>query len=193
VASRGGLSGLALAEIAAGVILAWSGIENASVASSLRSLLGGKKPAPDTGNEPVTAPPASGGSPQYVGGNPPSTATIAGYKAYAQTLLAAHGWPLQMPSFNSIVVAESNWNSRARNASSGAFGIGQALGHGQGAATAAADGTNEYGNYGTSDAVCKAANGGSGTAQIEWTLNYIGAAYGSPDAAWAHHQDAGTY
>lgn len=197
MASRGGLSGLALAEIAAGVILAWSGIENASLTGTVGSLLGGKKPASDTGSEPITPPaPAaaasSGGGSTVVAGQPPSASTVAGYKAYAVTLLAAHGWAGQWSAFNNIVEGESGWNPQAKNPSSGAYGIAQALGHGT-ASTAAADGENNYGNFGTPDSVCKEANGGSGTAQLEWMCNYIAETYRSPNAAWAYHQEHSAY
>jgi cell wall-associated NlpC family hydrolase len=67
MASRAGLSGIALAEIGLGVILAWSGIENEPIASTLRSLAGGQKPAsgPPTstggyGTVPLSAPNLTG-------------------------------------------------------------------------------------------------------------------------------------
>lgn len=90
---------------------------------------------------------------------------------------------------------ESGWNSEARNPTSGAFGIAQALGHGQ-ADTAASDGTNEYGaEYGLSAAEARAANSGDARWQIEWGLGYIKdtPGYGSPSAAWAHEQANGWY
>lgn len=190
------VSGLAVTYVAAGFVLLWSGLKNDSVKDTITSFAKGAVPAGNpTGGPTVSI--ASTGSPgspyaSYVGGSPPDAATVAGYKAYAQGLLALHGWPGQMASFNSIVMGESSWNPTARNPTSGAFGIAQALGHGQGAATAAGA-ENNYGNFGTSAAVCKAANGGSGTAQIQWMCNYIAATYGSVDAAWAFHQAHGSY
>lgn len=200
MASKGGLSVLALGEIGAGVILAWAGIANASIEDTLHSLISGKLPAADTGTEPlgtvsdvvpaVATAPVTGGT-TTVGGAPPDTATIAGYKAYAMTLMIAHGWPTQFASFSDIVMEESGWNPQALNPS-GAWGIAQALGHGT-AATDAGNGHNQYGNYGTSDAVCKEANGGSGTAQIEWMCNYIAERYGSPNAAQSFHLANNSY
>lgn len=88
---------------------------------------------------------------------------------------------------------ESGWSPAARNKSSGAYGIAQALGHGQ-ADTAAPDGTNEYGaEYGLTAAQAQQANAGSTTFQIMWGLGYIQALYGSPANAWAHEQTYGWY
>jgi hypothetical protein len=84
-------------------------------------------------------------------------------------------------------MAESGWSATARN-SSGAYGIAQALGHGQGAATVGTTGINEYGGYGVSDATAKAANSGSAAAQIAWFLAYIRSRWGNPENAWANEQ-----
>jgi hypothetical protein len=190
VASRGTLSGLALAYIATGVILAWSGIENQTLTVTLKSLIGGKQPPP--GPAEASAGTVAGTITQATGINqtPPSAAGTAALQAYAQVLLAAHGWPAQFSALNSIIDAESSWNPNAENPS-GAYGIAQALGHGT-AATAGSV-TNQYGNFGTSDAICQAANSGSGSAQLEWMCNYIGEKYGTPDQAWAYHLANGSY
>lgn len=134
MASRGGLSGLALAEIAAGVILAWSGIENASLTATLRSAVGGKKPVPDTGNEPVTA--AATGTPAVtapgnegaVSGNPGGAAEKAN-QSLGRVLAAAYGWAAgpEWTALNDVVMEESGWNATAQNPSSTAYGIGQFL------------------------------------------------------------------
>lgn len=193
-----GISGLAVAEIGAGLILAWSGMENVPIGGVVNAVVQGKAPPKGPAQQLVTpaaataAGGAAGAAAAAINPNPPNGATVAQYQAFAMSLLALHGWPGQFTALQGIVNAESSWNPNARNPS-GAFGIAQALGHGQGPATAAPDGTNEYGNFGTPDAICKLANEGSGDAQLIWMCNYIGEAYGSPDAAWAHHQAAGTY
>lgn len=195
------VSGLAVAETTAGFLLLWSGLRNVPIKDTLTGFAKGQPPQGTPTGAPTLSigqesPSGSSGSSspyaKYVGGNPPSAATVAGYKSYAESLLALHGWAGQFASFNSIVMGESSWNPNARNPSSGAYGIAQALGHGN-ANTRAPDGENNYGGYGTSDAVCKAANEGSGTAQIQWMCNYIASAYGSPDAAWAFHQAHDSY
>jgi len=114
--------------------------------------------------------PAPGG-----GGQPQNTARL---------LLARFGWGAdQMAPLISLWNGESNWNPRARNTSSGALGIAQALGHG-GSGTGGTLG-NEYGaQYGLSAADAQAANSGSALQQIRWGLGYIKARYGSPQAAY---------
>src|SRR5215469_117279 len=107
----------------------------------------------------------------------------------AKLLLSKYGWEAaQMPALIKLWTQESGWSSSARNPQSGAYGIAQALGHGE-AGTAAPDGTNEYGaEYGLTAAEAQQANAGSVRWQIEWGLGYIADRYGSPDKAWAHEQ-----
>ncbi len=69
---------------------------------------------------------------------------------------------------------ESGWNVYANNASSGAYGIPQAL-PGSKMASAGADwATNP-------------------TTQITWGLSYITGRYGTPCGAWAHSESVGWY
>lgn len=106
----------------------------------------------------------------------------------ARLLLARFGWGAdQMTPLISLWTRESGWNPIARNPTSGALGIAQALGHG----TSGTAGTlgNEYGaQYGLTQAEAQAANSGSALQQIRWGLGYIKARYGSPAAAWQHEQ-----
>ncbi|MFJ5528720.1 transglycosylase SLT domain-containing protein [Streptomyces sp. NPDC093261] len=78
----------------------------------------------------------------------------------------------QFAAFNKIVSHESGWNVHATNASSGAYGLVQAL-PGSKMASAGAD-------WKTNPAT-----------QIKWGLNYMNSRYGSPAAAWnfwsTHH------
>lgn len=109
-----------------------------------------------------------------------STATI-------RAAATAHGWGNggQWNALTHLIAAESGGNPTARNPSSGALGIAQALGHG----TSCSGGTlgNEYGpQYGLTCAQAKAANSGNATQQMRWMLGYIKARYGSPAAAWQH-------
>lgn len=112
----------------------------------------------------------------------------------ARLLLSKYGWAAsEMAPLIALWTRESGWNPNARNPSSGAYGIAQALGHG-GPGTAAPDGTNEYGaQYGLSDQQAQQANGGSALWQIRWGLGYIKSRYGSPSAAESHEQAAGWY
>ena len=91
-----------------------------------------------------------------------------GAKQYAMSRLAAFGWGQdQFGPLDQLWSRESGWNAAARNPTSGAQGIPQALGHG--------DIGSDY------------------QSQIDWGLNYIAQRYGSPAAAWAHEQSFGWY
>lgn len=130
-----------------------------------------------------TAQPVSGAG-AFQGNVPAGTAQNT-----AKLLLSKYGWEAaQMGSLIRLWTQESGWSTAARNPTSGAYGIAQALGHG-GADTAAPDGTNEYGaQYGLTPGEAQQANAGNARWQIEWGLGYIKDRYGSPDAAWAHEQ-----
>lgn len=200
----GKVDGLAIASIVIGGVMAWSGIENQTIANTLKSVLSGQVPTPGAGqNLAVTegsdeslsaALGTEGGTAgQEVNVTTPGSGNAAANQALGRLMAAGYGWTGQQ--FTDLVALwnrESGWNAAARNPSSGAFGIAQALGHGT-AATKAADGTNEYGGYGVSAATAKAANGGSAAAQIAWGLAYIRATYGSPTAAEAHENANGWY
>ncbi|MFR9794721.1 transglycosylase SLT domain-containing protein [Streptomyces sp. MS06] len=80
----------------------------------------------------------------------------------------------QYNAFSKIVQHESGWNVNARNASSGAYGLVQAL---PGSKMASAG----------SDWKTNAAT------QIKWGLNYMDSRYGSPVAAWNFWQSHGWY
>ena len=112
MASRGGLSALALAELSAGVILAWSGISNASISATLTSILQGKKPLSDTGAQPVTpsvstAP--TGSPPGGVVTTTPGGKTVSPTEAY--TALRNAGLSASVAVILTAVGgAESGWN-----------------------------------------------------------------------------------
>lgn len=102
------------------------------------------------------------------GGGYSSVAAQSGDAAAAQAFASAHlaqfGWGQdQMPPLITLWNKESGWNANAVNASSGAYGIPQALGHGH---------PYNLGDY---------AN------QVLWGLDYIKGRYGSPAAALQFH------
>ncbi|WP_431960065.1 transglycosylase SLT domain-containing protein [Actinacidiphila sp. bgisy160] len=92
--------------------------------------------------------------------------TVAEVQAMAQGII---GDASQYQCFSNIVTRESGWNYTATNASSGAYGLVQAL-PGSKMATAGADWRT---NPGT---------------QIKWGLNYMNSRYGSPCGAWSFWQ-----
>lgn len=92
-----------------------------------------------------------------------SGTAVGPIQQFAQSLLAGHGWGSnQMGPLIKLWNQESGWNPNAVNASSGAYGIPQALGHGHPYA---------LGDY---------------KAQVAWGEDYIAQRYGSPAAAWSH-------
>ncbi|MFD8077446.1 transglycosylase SLT domain-containing protein [Streptomyces sp. NPDC059718] len=92
--------------------------------------------------------------------------TVAEVQAMAQGLI---GDTAQYQCFSNIVTRESGWNYTATNASSGAYGLVQAL-PGSKMASAGADWRT---NPGT---------------QLKWGLNYMNSRYGSPCGAWSFWQ-----
>ena len=105
----------------------------------------------------------------------PAHAATASSAASAQAI--AHKMipsAAQYNAFSKIVEHESGWNVTATNASSGAYGLVQAL-PGSKMASAGSDWkTNPR-------------------TQIKWGLDYMNSRYGSPTAAWAFWQANGWY
>lgn len=195
------VSGLGVAYVAAGFVLLWSGIKNATLQDTLTSLLKGQNPAATPGTPPSLGITSSGSSSSSGGSGETSSdgavaavgGTVSGTtekanQAAAMLQAAAYGWTgSQWTALNNVEMAEAGWNNLAENPGSGAFGIAQALGHGT-SGTAGKYG-NEYGaNYGLSTSQAVAANNGSAGPQIQWMLGYIKAVYGNPENAWAHEQ-----
>ena len=102
---------------------------------------------------------AASGSAGIVGDDP------ASIKALAKDLLAEAGLSGQWSCFDYIITHESNWNPRAENASSGAYGLPQSL-PGSKMASIADD-------WQTNPAT-----------QIKWAIGYMNAVYGSPCGAY---------
>lgn len=110
---------------------------------------------------------SSGGSGSAPSGSP---------KAIARSMMSSgYGWgDSQYSCYNKIITQESGWNYKAKNPSSGAYGIPQAL-PGSKMASAGSD-------WQTNPAT-----------QIKWSLGYIKDRYGSPCKAWSFKQGTGWY
>ncbi|MEU6139017.1 transglycosylase SLT domain-containing protein [Streptomyces sp. NPDC047081] len=80
----------------------------------------------------------------------------------------------QYAAFSKIVEHESGWNVNATNASSGAYGLVQAL-PGSKMASAGSDWRT------------------NAKTQIKWGLDYMNSRYGSPTGAWSFWQANGWY
>ncbi|GAA0915765.1 transglycosylase SLT domain-containing protein [Virgisporangium aurantiacum] len=125
------------------------------------SASGSKSP---TGKPGVTAPPA-----------PASCNVYSGNRKTGCSMTLAAGYDLQQVGcLEKLWTKESQWNEKARNPSSGAYGIAQALPPGKMASAG--------GDYMTNPAT-----------QIKWGLGYIKDRYGSPCSAWNHSQNTGWY
>lgn len=96
---------------------------------------------------------------------PQGSYTVAQVQAMARQMVPGD----QFQCFSNIVNHESTWNYKAQNASSGAYGLVQAL-PGSKMASAGAD-------WQTNPAT-----------QIKWGLNYMNDRYGSPCGAWSFWQ-----
>lgn len=97
------------------------------------------------------------------------------YQQYAATVCRSYGWSeTDIECLISLWNKESGWNPYAYNASSGAYGIPQALP----ASKMASKGSDYQTNYQT---------------QINWGLSYISSRYGNPQNAWNHSQSKGWY
>ncbi|MEU1459413.1 lytic transglycosylase domain-containing protein [Streptomyces sp. NPDC005727] len=94
-----------------------------------------------------------------------SSYSVAQIQAMARQMVAGD----QFQCFSNIVDHESSWNYRAVNASSGAYGLFQAL-PGSKMSSVGAD-------WQTNPAT-----------QIKWGLNYMNGRYGSPCQAWSFWQ-----
>lgn len=173
--SRGG----ALIAGGTGIVLVWSAIENASVLTTLGSLIRGKAPTPGpagiaataaasaSGGGTVTASGVTGG-----GGGGQSAATRSANQALGRVMAAAYGWATgnEWTSLNNIVEDESGWDATIKNSSSTASGIAQNI--------------NGFGpGY----------ESGNAAEQIAWMLSYIKGRYGDPVAAWNFHLANGYY
>jgi hypothetical protein len=91
-------------------------------------------------------------------------------KALARLMVAERGWSTaQFNCLSLLWTRESNWNYRAINPTSGAYGLAQAL-PGRKMASAGSD-------WRTNPAT-----------QIEWGLGYIADRYRTPCAAWDHSE-----
>jgi hypothetical protein len=159
-----------------GVILLWSGLRGKSWSGTLRDVISGRKPesSPVT-TAIVTAPQSASASGQF-SGLLPAGGSATKNKAIARALTAPYGWSTgaQWNALDQLWTRESSWNNRAKNPTSGAYGIPQSLPGSKMGALA---------NPPTSSA----------GAQIKWGLKYIKQRYGSPVAAWAHEQANGWY
>jgi hypothetical protein len=118
-------------------------------------------------------PPAQAGSAPTVPSGPPPNPSSA--QGIAYNMLASFGFSTsQFGCLDNLWTQESGWRYNAQNATSGAYGIPQALPASQMASAGADWATNP-------------------ATQIKWGLGYIKSRYGSPCNAWSHETAYGWY
>jgi len=173
------VSGVGLTVVGLGSILIYAGIRGFSALAVLQNLVTGK---PVTTNVDVTNPlqvgnpptlnPDTGFAPQGNGSS--NLVPVNSVKHLGQSMAQAMGWTGgDWNALNELWDHESNWNPHAKNPSSGAYGIPQALPYNkmpQAAWPESAGGTSDAGT------------------QIQWGLDYIKSRYGSPSNAWSAWQ-----
>lgn len=162
--SKTSIDGVGLTSTLIGGVLIYAGVRGYSALAVLQNLVVGK---PITTGVTVTNPLAIEGTNIQPSNQPSSGSPKAIGKAMATTM----GWTgNQWNALEKLWDNESNWNPKAKNPSSGAYGIPQALPHTKMPKLAWPESAG-----GKSDAAT----------QIQWGLNYIKGRYGSPVAALA--------
>jgi hypothetical protein len=117
----------------------------------------------------------STGTVPYSGPIPTSCNSYSGNHATGCALMLDAGFKIdQFPCLDKLWNRESGWNAHASNASTGAYGIPQAL-PGDKMASVASD-------WKTNPAT-----------QIKWGLGYIEGRYSTPCGAWSHSESTGWY
>lgn len=164
--SKSPLDGVGIAVTTIGGILVYAGIRGYSVMAVVENLVTGKPITNGvTVTNPLTTPGTVTDTPAPSGGSP---------RAIGRQLASQMGWDgSQWTALDNLWEHESGWNPKAKNPSSGAYGIPQALPYSKMPKTAWPESAG-----GNSDA----------TAQIQWGLNYIKGRYGTPGMAWAFWQ-----
>lgn len=164
-----------------GALILWSGIRGHKWSTTLRDIISGK-PLPKTTELAIQTSPSAfqdggtgtgatvGGASTAIGGNATKN------KVIARTLAAPYGWSTgaQWSALDALWTQESSWDNHARNSSSGAYGIPQAL---------PASKMGALANPPVSSA----------GAQITWGLRYIRTTYRDPIHAEAHERSQGWY
>ena len=147
----------------------------ASRARMLEAKLIAKKEAARKAAEAAKRQSSTSSSSPYSGPIPSSCADYSGNRKIGCALMLDAGFKIdQFPCLDKLWAKESGWNQYASNASTGAYGIPQAL-PGDKMATVADD-------WRTNPAT-----------QIKWGLGYIEGRYGTPCSAWSHSESTGWY
>lgn len=174
------INGVALASMVAGSVLLYSGITGRGILQSIQAIISGKSPssAPQVAAIQSQSQPDSS-VPAYYAGPGSGGGSVSANQELAKQIATAMGhadWTTgqQWDDWVKLWNQESGWYEKAKNPSSRAYGIPQALP----ASKMASAGPDWLTNPAT---------------QIKWGVGYIAGRYGSPSAAWAHEQQNNWY
>jgi len=170
---------MAVAAVAGGALLLWSGVKGTSPVKGLSAILTGQAPPTAQteglqGTGDITdASTASTGSSGNSGGSgqlAAPTGVSGSNEAILKQVAAQHGWTgSQWTCLYNVEMAEAGFDITATNHSSGAYGMAQGI-----------SGPSWYAQYG--------GDSSSALGQSVGMCNYIAQRYGTPCAAWAHEQ-----
>jgi hypothetical protein len=190
------VNGPALASVVAGSVFLYAGIKGKSISQAVQFVIQGKNPSqsPQT-NAIADVSITDTASSSTSGGGGGGSSSVANANATGVNALKnaakSRGWDTgaQWQALNALEMSEAGYSATVKNPTSGALGMAQALGHGNGQATAGKLG-NEYGGYGLTDAQARLANSGNAAWQAVWMCNYIATSgnFHDPISAWAFHR-----
>lgn len=169
------MDGVGLTITSVGAVLVYAGVKGYSFLDVVRNVVTGKPITENVNRISI----ASEYTDHQTEGSTVAPTTLSGNKALGQQLASQYGWGvgLEWQALDKLWTKESDWNNKAINYSSGAYGIVQAL------PPTKLPAAGQAPPVGTSDAA----------AQITWGLNYISSRYRTPIFAWAHHQTYNWY
>lgn len=171
---KGAVDGVGLTVTVIGGALIYGGLKGYSALQLVGNLITGK---PATTNLSVTnalaLPTAAPSTADVTDSNGVGAVPPGGNQGLALQLASSmYGWEgVEWTALQKLWNRESNFNNHAKNPSSGAYGIPQALPYTKMPKAAWPESAG-----GSSDAAT----------QIKWGLTYIKGRYGKPSAAWAH-------
>lgn len=189
------VNGPALASVLAGSVFLYAGIKGKSITQAVQYVIQGKSPAqsPQTtaiADVTITDATTTAKTTSSGGSSSVSNANATGVTAL-KNAAKSRGWDTgaQWQALNALEMSEAGYSATVKNPTSGALGMAQALGHGNGQATAGTLG-NQYGGFGLTDAQAKLANSGNAAWQAVWMCNYIATNgnFHDPISAWAFHR-----
>lgn len=172
--------GVGVAASLVGGMLIYGGIRGYSFLAILQNLVTGKPITTGVSVINPLATPGSASTADVTDSNGAGPVAPGGNQGLALQLASSmYGWEgAEWTALQKLWNQESSFNNHAKNPSSGAYGIPQALPYSKMPKAAWPETAG-----GSSDAAT----------QIKWGLTYIKGRYGSPQMAWAHEQSNNWY